>query len=491
MSSIGNLLLIGNDGSLVLPDGVKKIGYGAFSGVSGLKKIVIPASVTEIEAYAFANNITLESVEIKGNLEKIGDYAFDDATNLKQINLPDSINYIGVRAFRRTSLTEVVVPKNVKKLETETFGNCNLIKLTLQDGIKIIDVNVFSNSLFDTIELPSSLETISGSAFFNCKNLINIDVSKNKNFAYESGILMNKNTNSISFISSAKLNNITDFEIPENLRKFDINISTYTNIKKLILPSSLEKIVTNCIPSSINAVEVKEGNTKLISKNNILYNKDNELIMCYSKEKDINIPEGIKTIGDYAFYQAENVENISLPVSLNTIKGRIITNSAKIKNINIEKNVNSIEPLFKSLNFNGNVNISKENIKYEVIDNILYEKVDGKKKILKRVLKYLNNGDTFVINSDVTEIGNYAFYGQYYLKEISIPEGITTIGNSFGNCRDLQKVEIPSTVTSIDSYCFSDATNNLSQIIIKNKENSIPGAPWGAVKGMKVVTWNP
>ena len=238
-------------------------------------------------------------------------------------------------------------------------------------------------------------------------------------------------------------------------------------------------------------MEVKEGNTKLISKNNILYNKDNELIMCYSKEKDINIPEGIQTIGDYAFYQAENVENISFPVSLNKIKGRIVTNTAKIKNINIEKNVNSIEPLFKSLNFNGNVNISKENIKYEVIDNILYEKVDGKKEILKRVLKYLNNGDTFVINSDVTEIGNYAFYGQYYLKEISIPEGITTIGNSFGNCRDLQKVEIPSTVTSIDSYCFSDATNNLSQIIIKNKENSIPGAPWGAVKGMKVVTWNP
>ena len=134
---------MGNDGSLVLPDGVKKIGYGAFSGVSGLKKIVIPASVTEIEAYAFANNITLESVEIKGNLEKIGDYAFDDATNLKQINLPDSINYIGMRAFRRTSLTEVVVPKNVKKLKTETFGECNLIKLTLQDGIKIIDVSVF------------------------------------------------------------------------------------------------------------------------------------------------------------------------------------------------------------------------------------------------------------------------------------------------------------------------------------------------------------
>mgnify|MGYP006864521048 CR=1 FL=1 len=32
-----------------------------------------------------------------------------------------------------------------------------------------------------------------------------------------------------------------------------------------------------------------------------------------------------------------------------------------------------------------------------------------------------------------------------------------------------------------------DATNNLEKIIIHNKENSIPDAPWGAAKGMKVV----
>lgn len=117
LSSTGNLLLLlmGDDGTLVLPDSVKKIGYGAFSGVSGLKKIVIPESVTEIDAYAFANNTTLESVEIKGNLVSIGGYAFDGDTNLRNINLPDSISEIGTRAFRYTDLTEVTIPKKIKK----------------------------------------------------------------------------------------------------------------------------------------------------------------------------------------------------------------------------------------------------------------------------------------------------------------------------------------------------------------------------------------
>ena len=72
LSSEGNLLLLDNEGTLTLPDSVKKIGYGAFSGLEGLRKIIIPASVTEIEGYAFSNNKALETVVIQGNLTSIG-----------------------------------------------------------------------------------------------------------------------------------------------------------------------------------------------------------------------------------------------------------------------------------------------------------------------------------------------------------------------------------------------------------------------------------
>lgn len=64
LSSNGNLLLVDSTGTLSLPDSVKKVGYGAFSGVEGLKTIIIPASVTEIGDYAFAYNQTLEKVVI-------------------------------------------------------------------------------------------------------------------------------------------------------------------------------------------------------------------------------------------------------------------------------------------------------------------------------------------------------------------------------------------------------------------------------------------
>lgn len=55
--------------------------------------------------------------------------------------------------------------------------------------------------------------------------------------------------------------------------------------------------------------------------------------------------------------------------------------------------------------------------------------------------------------------------------------------------RSLLKIEIPKTVKSIGDSCFSDNTSSLEEILIKNKEDSITGAPWGAVKGMKIVQW--
>ena len=75
------------------------------------------------------------------------------------------------------------------------------------------------------------------------------------------------------------------------------------------------------------------------------------------------------------------------------------------------------------------------------------------------------------------------------MTEITIPEGVEIIRTSaFYYCSVLKKIEIPSTVTTMGT-CFADATNELEEIIIHNTEGSIQGAPWGAVKGMRVVQW--
>ena len=490
LSSNVNLALQGENGTLVIPDIVTSIGYGAFSGVEGLKKIILPPSVTEIEAYAFANNKELEEVEIQGDLISIGEYAFDNANNLTKINLPDSISYIGARAFRSTNLNSITIPINVNTLSEGIFANCrNLNTVIMQEGLKTIQNIALQNTNIYQLSFPSTLQSINGTAFTNCNNLDEFDLSNNDYFVYESGMLMPISKESIIFISANTIKNMTTFEIPEGIKSFTVDLSQYTNLKELIIPSTLTGISARYLPTSIESVEVNDGNNKYISENGILYTNDNILALCYSKNSNIIIQEEITELAEYSFKQATNAEIINLPDSLEKIEIRAFSQNAKIQEINIGENVSYIDPLFKGLNYSGIINIDSENPYYESKDNIIYKKdANGDPTTLVRV-QYEING-TIQIKSTVKEIGNASFYGQRKMTEIAILEGVETIADrAFCYCSILKKVEIPSTVTSIGANCFADATNELEEIIIHNTEGSIQGAPWGAVKGMRVVQW--
>ena len=489
LSSNGNLLLVDSNGTLALPDSIKKVGYGAFSNVEGLKTIIIPASVTEIGDYAFSYNKSLEKVIIKGELKRIGNAAFDGANSLKEINLPDSISDIGERAFRNTSLTEIVLPKNLQNLQYDTFNDCTKLKnVVLNEGLKTMDTYAFGGTIIEKIILPASIESITGSTFIKCNNLKEIDVSKNSNFVFESGILFDKDRTDIIFVSTIALKDTNTFSIPEGIKNYSTNISGMTNIKKIIIPTSLTSISANRLPASIESIEIKNGNQTLIYENGFLYNTSKKLIMCCSKEKDIMVPEGIKVIESYSFKQATNAENIIFPESLESIGQRIFEGLEKLKNVEIGKNVNSIDTMFKMGNYNGVVNIDKDNLNYIVENNILYKLKDEKKEKLVTVLYKIDS--TIEINSEVKIIGANAFYRQRNMSYIIIPEGVTSIEEkAFTDCSRLKTIEISKTVTNIESSAFLENTSNLEEITIHNKENSISGAPWGASKGMKVVKW--
>lgn len=99
---------------------------------------------------------------------------------------------------------------------------------------------------------------------------------------------------------------------------------------------------------------------------------------------------------------------------------------------------------------------------------------------------YSGDGVNFL---PVTEIGERAFYGCYYLSDVKIPDSVTKIGNrafalcafssvtipvgvieiewsAFAKCEELREIVIPESVQTIGMYAFRDCAK-LKNVVIK------------------------
>ena len=70
-----------------IPQGVKEIGSGAFSGCSSLTSVTIPDSVTAIGDYVFARCTSLTAITIPESVIEIGVNPFVGSRELAEINV--------------------------------------------------------------------------------------------------------------------------------------------------------------------------------------------------------------------------------------------------------------------------------------------------------------------------------------------------------------------------------------------------------------------
>lgn len=117
----------GSGGQIVLPAGVRKIGYGAFDRCSTLSSVVIPSGVTYIGTNAFRNCIALTRVTFPDTLTEIDGGAFSGCISLTAVDLPDSVTSLGEQGcnfFGCTNLKRVTIGRGLTKLPYTAFGKC-------------------------------------------------------------------------------------------------------------------------------------------------------------------------------------------------------------------------------------------------------------------------------------------------------------------------------------------------------------------------------
>jgi len=115
--------------SVVIPDSVPEIRWGAFEDCSSLQEIHIPDTVTKIGTWAFCGCSSLQEVHIPASVPEIRWGAFNGCTSLQEIHIPDSVTSIGWYAFEGCkSLQEIHIPDSVEYIGDDAFKDCSSLK---------------------------------------------------------------------------------------------------------------------------------------------------------------------------------------------------------------------------------------------------------------------------------------------------------------------------------------------------------------------------
>ena len=119
-----------------------------FSGCTGIKSVTIPKGVTSISDNAFSGCTELTTLVIPEYVTSIGYGAFASCTHLTDITMDEGIKRIGGAAFNGCDrLSSIIIPNSVTTMEIHAFSGCpNLIDVTLGSGISYLNEGVFGNS---------------------------------------------------------------------------------------------------------------------------------------------------------------------------------------------------------------------------------------------------------------------------------------------------------------------------------------------------------
>lgn len=203
--------------------------------------------------------------------------------------------------------------------------------------------------------------------------------------------------------------------------------------------------------------------------------------------KDIVIPEGYTSIGNYVFDGLE-FNSVTIPKTLTYIGESAFQ---RAKNVYISDLEAWCKIKFENVGSNPLFNIEGEDGGHlfcngvEITTLKIPESVNN---INDYAFFYCRGITSLIIPNGVQSIGYQSFYNCTGLASVSIPQSVTSIKESaFGECTSLLSVTIPNNVTTISSGSFAGCTS-LESVYLPNGVLCIEGSAFASCKGLTSVT---
>ena len=372
----------------------------------------------------------------------IGDFCFSYCENIEKLIIPDSVSELGGKGFWNcTGLREIMFPQNLKSIAAETFKGCSgIIELELPCSIEYIGKNAFEGCIgIKELKIPNNKVSLND-AFSRCDNIKKLILPIDHSKPYLGCVNVEEITytpgqNGIMANIGAGGNDAFDYSRVEYMSR--------ATLKKVEFEEGVKEI----------------GNNAFYWRHNWWYG---DFITKANIEK-LYLPSTLEKIGDYAFCEQENLDDIILPKNLKEVGYYSFAkclglSSLKVPNseINFNKSFVDCSNLKKII---MPVDLQKACLGCSNVEEILYtvgetgimpskgwDSVEATScKALKKVT--FENG--------VKEIGDNAYKGDGVLEEVYLADTIKKIGwEAFANQKKINQIVLPKEITEIGGECF-------------------------------------
>ena len=368
--------------------------------------------------------------------------AFTDCTELTSIDLSEtSIELIYENTFSGcTQLSSVILPRSLKYIGEGAFRNCvSLDSITIPLQVVFNEQQRYNRGL--------------RAPFIGCTNLkVKVD-DANPYYASRNGAVYSKDFSTLYYYPNIQ----DEFIVPASVTKIGEGLFTgNANLQNVVLHDGIVDLGDNSFSgTSIKSIVIPDGVKEIGEKtfggcsklSSVTLNDNLQSIGSYAFSncniRNIVFPLGLTVIGDYAFMNNE-FEEMTLPESLSEI-GSYAFAGCKLKNVKLPDKLKRIE--------------------YGTFQDC--------------------NLQSLKLSSGLVYIGEYAFYRNKYLVEVSFPTSLETISRSaFGSCTSLKQIILPNSVESIDDWAFHNCTS-VDTLVLGSKVGDIGKDAFSSLRSLR------
>lgn len=511
--------------SFVIGSNVSRIGPCAFAGSRRLNCVFVADTLTDIGTDAFTGTRDVFCL--------CGPEGCTAASWAAQNNIPyESENvvytyvvengYAVITGYTGTS-EYLIVPSVLGGYPVRvirSLGNSSTRCITVSEGIEEISESAFADAaLLEEIYLPDSL-TVIGNYALAIKGRLSV-------VRLGSGLI---SIGDGAFTGCGALKTI---ELPEGLESIGAGAFSSAGLTRLSLPSSLKDMgdgaLTQC--QELRSITAENNTHGFYTVDGMLIQGDT-LLLCISEAGDVvEIPEGVKHIGNEAFWGdpnclftpdqvifpstlvsigvnafsgCGNLTGIELPDSLETIGSGAFVGCRSLRSVNIPEKMTQLESYvfqyctsLEEIDIQGDIDSIGMGAFYGC-DSMASLSLPASVRAIDSLpvnLTHLDIGEgciRYACDGGIiydTEQNTILFVNRGLTGEVVIADGIRTLGDyAFSGNPGITSVTIPDSVTSIGEGCFSHCTA-LAQVHLPTHLQAIGEKVFYGCSALSCINW--